>query len=94
MMAVRIKVGYSHGYQPGHGRQDQGRGTVKDINQAMAVRIKVGEQLRISSRPSRWGTVKAVYKAMAVRIKVGYSQGYHSGHGGQDHGRGTVRDII
>jgi len=35
----------------------------------MAVRIKVGEQLRISSRPSRWGTVKAVYKAMAVRIK-------------------------
>jgi hypothetical protein len=60
----------------------------------MAVRIKVGEQLRISSRPSRWGTVKAVYKAMAVRIKVGYSQGYHSGHGGQDQGRGTVRDII
>jgi hypothetical protein len=43
-MAVRIKVGYSHGYQPSHGGQDQGRGTVKDISQAMAVRTKVGRQ--------------------------------------------------
>jgi hypothetical protein len=56
------------------------RGTVKDINQVMAVRIKVEGQSRISSRHSQswWG----------------YSQGCQPGHGGQDQGRGTVKDII
>jgi hypothetical protein len=51
----------------------------------MAVKIKVGGQSRISTRPwrsgSRWGTVKDINQAMAVRINVGYSQGYQPGHG-------------
>ncbi len=55
--------------------QRQHEEAVKDINQAMAVRIKVGRQSRISARPwrsgSRWGTVKDINQAMAVRIKVG-----------------------
>jgi len=36
-------VWYSQGYQPGHGGQDQGMGTVKDINDVVAVRNKVGQ---------------------------------------------------